>query len=152
MKLIYDFKKYMQKKRYKKLNIGTNSRVNYGVVIDNCQNVFIGNNTYINGGRIHAGLNSKIIIGSDCLISYNIHFRTVSHNYEKKSVLVRNQGNFEKDIIIEDDCWIGYGVQILPGITLHKGCVIGAGAVVTKDVPEYAVVAGVPAKIIKYRK
>lgn len=55
-------------------------------------------------------------------------------------------------IIIGNDVWIGFGAQIMSGITIEDGAVIAAGAVVTKNVPKYSVVAGVPAKIIKYRK
>ena len=55
-------------------------------------------------------------------------------------------------ITIGDDVWIGRRVMLLPGVSIGKGAVIGAGAVVTKDVPEFAVVGGVPAKIIKWRK
>lgn len=54
-------------------------------------------------------------------------------------------------IVIGDDVWIGYGATILSGVTLGKGCVVGARALVCKDVPPYAVVAGIPARIIKYR-
>lgn len=145
-------RKIKRKHELRSLTIGKNSRVTAQVIINNPSNVVIGNNTYINGGRLHVGLNSRIIIGNDCLISYNVHFRTVSHNYINKNELIRKQGEFEKDIIIEDDCWIGYGVQIMPGVTIHRGAVVGAGAVVTKDVEEYSVVAGVPAKVIKRRK
>ena len=59
-----------------------------------------------------------------------------------KNELIRNQGEFEKDIIIEDDVWVGYGAQIMPGVTVHRGAVIGAGAVVTRDVLPYTVVGG----------
>ena len=55
-------------------------------------------------------------------------------------------------IIIEDDVWLGAGAKILKGVTLKKGCVCAAGAVVTCDVPEYAIVGGVPAKVIGWRK
>ena len=54
-------------------------------------------------------------------------------------------------IVVEDDVWIGYGATIMPGVHMGQGCVVGAGALVTKDVPPYAVVGGVPAKIIEYR-
>lgn len=54
-------------------------------------------------------------------------------------------------ILIENDVWIGHGATILGGVTIHNGAVVGAGAVVTKDVPPYAIVAGNPAKIVKYR-
>ena len=55
------------------------------------------------------------------------------------------------DIIVDDDVWIGYGATILSGVHIGQGAVIAAGAVVTKDVPPYAIVGGVPAKVIKYR-
>lgn len=152
MDIIWHIKKKIQDYKYRKVKLGKNSRINLGVNLSNPQNIIIGSNSYINGGDLIAGDNSKIIIGNDCLISYNVHFRTKTHNYEKKNELIRNQGHSEKDIIIEDDVWIGYGAQIMPGCRLKRGCVVGAGAIVTKDVEEYAVVAGVPAKIIKYRK
>ena len=114
-------------------------------------NIYVGDNSYINGGYIIAGENSKIQIGSNCLISYNVHIRTITHNYEKKEKLICEQGNREESIIIEDDCWIGFGAQIMPGIVIKKGSVIGAGAVVTKDTEAYGVYGGVPAKKIKSR-
>ena len=58
----------------------------------------------------------------------------------------------DKDIIIGDDVWIGANVTILKGVTIHSGSVLAAGAVVNKDVPAYAVVGGVPAQVLKYRK
>lgn len=73
------------------------------------------------------------------------------HNYMDKDELIKNQGHTEEDIIIEDDVWIGYGVQIMPGIIIRKGSVIGAGAVVTHSTDPYGVYAGVPAKKIKER-
>lgn len=63
---------------------------------------------------------------------------------------MNNQGGYEKDIVIEDNCWIGYGAQIMPGITIHNGSVVGAGAVVTKDVEKNTVVGGVPATVITH--
>ena len=55
------------------------------------------------------------------------------------------------DIIIEDDVWIGYGATIMSGVHIGKGAVIAANAVVTKNVPAYAIVAGIPAKLVRYR-
>ena len=62
------------------------------------------------------------------------------------------QGMRVSEVIIGNDVWIGMRVIIMPGIKVGNGVVIGAGAVVTKDVPDYAVVGGVPARIIKFRK
>lgn len=149
MSMVWRIKKLIQDYRYRKVDIGDNSRINLGVQISNPQNMKIGDNTYINGGVFSISENSKICIGNDCLISYNVHFRTVSHYYENKNELIRNQGEFEKDIIIEDDVWVGYGAQIMPGVTVHRGAVIGAGAVVTRDVLPYTVVGGCQPKLSK---
>ena len=66
--------------------------------------------------------------------------------------MIRNQGRTEiKPVIIGDDVWIGARAIIMPGIVIGRGAVIGAGSVVTKNVDEYAVVAGNPARVIKYR-
>jgi maltose O-acetyltransferase len=62
------------------------------------------------------------------------------------------QGFYEEKPVVIDDVWIGGHVIILPGVHIGKGAIVGAGAVVTKDVPEYAIVGGSPAKVIKYRK
>lgn len=117
------------------------------------ENVSIGRNTYINNnGFLKAGINSKIIIGDDCLISYCVHMRTDNHNYLDASTKINMQGHEEADIIIGNDVWIGYGAQIMSGVRIGDGAVIAAGAVVTKDVPPYSVVGGVPAKKIKERR
>lgn len=91
------------------------------------------------------------VIGDNCLISYNVHIRTGMHNYQDKNMLIKDQGGSEKDVTIGDDVWIGFGAQIMPGVRIADGCVIGAGAVVTKDTEPYGVYGGVPAKIIKRR-
>jgi acetyltransferase-like isoleucine patch superfamily enzyme len=114
-------------------------------------NITIGENSYINGGSIFASKNAKIIIGKNCLISYNVHLRTDTHGYSDINTLINKQGSIEKDIIIEDDCWIGYGAQIMGGITVGRGAVIGAGAVLTRDAEPYGVYVGVPARKVKER-
>lgn len=121
------------------------------VFFDHCENISIGKGTYINGGMVIAGTNSRITIGNDCLISYNVHIRTTSHAYSSSDILIREQGVIEKDIRIGNNVWIGYGVQILAGVTIGDNCIIGAGSVVTKNVPNNEIWAGVPAKIIKKR-
>lgn len=120
--------------------------------LTNLKNISVGEGTYINSGNIKAGNYGKIVIGQNCLISYNVHLRVDMHNYKDKNILINKQGHSEKDIIIGDDVWIGYGAQIMSGVTIGNGAVIGAGSIVTKDIPEYAVVGGIPARIIKYRE
>src|SRR6185369_13351419 len=69
-----------------------------------------------------------------------------NHNYEDAEKPIRLQGTTSKGIKIEDDVWLGAGVKVLDGVTISKGAVVAAGAVVTKDVPEFSVMAGIPAK------
>lgn len=125
--------------------------VGYSTVLKNAPNIHIGKGTYINGGELYAALSSSIFIGDNCMISYGVIIRTDMHNHDHIDIPMINQGVSVSDIIIEDDVWVGHGAYIMPGVTVHRGAVVGARAVVTKDVPEYAVVVGVPAKIVNYR-
>jgi len=95
----------------------------------------------------HGGLK----IGNNVLIAAHTVIIPANHTFNDKNQLIRSQGDTKKGIIIEDDVWIGSGCQILDGITIGKGAIIGAGSVVTKDVEPYSVVAGVPSKLIKRR-
>jgi acetyltransferase-like isoleucine patch superfamily enzyme len=93
----------------------------------------------------------SIIIGSEVQIAPNCSFFPYDHGVAR-GMPVRKQPLLSRgDIVIEDDVWIGTGVIVLAGVTIGKGAIIGAGSVVTSDVPEYAIVAGVPAKVKKYR-
>ena len=109
----------------------------------------IGENTYIGSGLeiIDATLADLITIGSRVTIAprSTIVVSSGPNNSKLKNIYNRKIGM----IIIEDDVWIGTGVIILPGVTIGQMSVIGAGSVVTKDVPEYTVVAGIPAKMMK---
>ena len=139
-------------KKYKKLIKKSNYELGDKVEIVNPQNITIGVNSYINGGNLIASPNAHIIIGDNCLISYNVHIRTDMHNYSNKNELINKQGHREADIVIEDDVWIGYGAQIMAGVRVCKGSVIAAGAVLTHSTNEYEVWGGVPAKKIKDRQ
>jgi len=77
--------------------------------------------------------------------------RDTNHNFDRLDIPMKNQGFNTAPIIIEDDVWIGHGCVITQGVTIGKGAIVGSNAVVTKDVPELAIVGGVPAKLIKYR-
>lgn len=144
--------KYKQNKYKNKINSSVNVFISGTNDISYMENIYIGKNSYINGkGSISASKNSKIVIGDNCLISYNVHMRTDMHNYLNKNELIKLQGHTEKDIIIGDDVWIGYGAQIMAGLKIGNGAVIAAGAVVTKDVPAYEVWGGIPAQKIKER-
>ena len=96
---------------------------------------------------IHAGVS----IGSNVIMGPSVKIYTRNHNFARKDIPIANQGKLTKPTVIGDDVWIGANVIILPGVSVGKGCVLGAGSVISKDIPEYAVVVGNPAKIIKFR-
>lgn len=111
----------------------------------NANLISIGKHSHINTQCILDG-RGGITIGSSVSISHRVNIMTGSHDYKSSNF----QGIF-KPIVIEDYAWIGVGATILQGVTIGRGAVVCAGAVVTKDVPAYAVVAGVPAQTIGSR-
>jgi len=112
--------------------------------------VSIGDGSNINGNCLLSG-SGGLNIGKNVLIGGYTSITAVNHIYESKDKPIKDQGLSCKGISIEEDVWLGTGVRVLDGVTISKGAVIGAGSVVTKDIPRYAVAAGVPAKVIKYR-
>lgn len=101
--------------------------------------------------NIRAG-GGVIRIGSNCILSQNINIVAANHLIAKDQLMIDQAWDTHKNFVeIGDDVWIGTGVSILPGVKIGTGAVIGAGSVVTKDVEPYAIVAGVPAKFLKYR-
>ena len=113
----------------------------YGTNISLGEDVFINSNCYLMDG-------AKITIGSHVFIGPYCGLYTAAHPLQYR---YRNQG-LEKalPITIGDNCWLGANVSVMPGVTVGNGCVIATGAVVTKDLPDNALAAGVPAKIIRF--
>ena len=136
--------KMILKKCEKNVNIEKGANFGRGNGIEIGDNSGIGINCEVRG---------PLEIGKDVMMGPEVRIMTSSHNTSQTDIPMCQQGHLPKrKVTICDDVWIGTRVIILPGVTIGKGAIIGAGAVVTKDVPEYAVVAGVPAKVIKYRK
>ncbi|NEO99695.1 MAG: acyltransferase [Symploca sp. SIO2E9] len=112
--------------------------------------IAIGKQTYIGPYTCLSG--GDIKIGDNCLIASHSGIYANNHSFADPLRPIRDQGSSFKGIVIEDDCWLGSGVRVLDGVTIAKGSVIGAGAVVTKDIPPYSVAVGVPAKVVSHRK
>lgn len=110
----------------------------------------IGNNSSI-GPYSYIGCSGYIEIGDNVMLSPRVSIYAENHHFEDPSISIKDQGVKRSAIKIEDNCWIASNSIILAGVTIGEGSVIAAGSVVTKDVPAYSVVAGVPAKVIKSR-
>lgn len=107
--------------------------------------VHISQNSYINA-------NGGVWIGKNCLFGSNVSIISSNHNYKDPNTSIRLQGTTEREVIIEEDVWLGINSSVMPGVTIGKGAVIGAGAVVTKNIPPYVIAVGIPAKIVGKRE
>ncbi len=114
-----------------------------GIII--CDNVGINARAYI-GGQGGVTINKNVIIGPDVKIFSENH---VFDNLQKP---IKQQGEKRNEVIIKEDCWIGAGAILLAGVVLGKGCIVAAGSVVNKSFPDYSIIGGVPAKLLKSRQ
>lgn len=129
---------------------GKNVNIEHGADIGTGRHIKIGDNS---GIGVNCWVRGPVEIGKDVMMGPEVIILTYNHRYDRLDIPMRLQGHMPaKKVVIEDDVWIGTRAIILPGVHIGKGSIIGAGAVVTKDVPPYAIVAGNPARIIKYRK
>ena len=132
---------------YRKFSLGTHSVVeSYSCINNAVGDVVIGDHTRIG---IHNTIIGPVTIGSHVNLAQGITVTALNHNFENIKERIDSQGITTKQVVINDDVWIGANAVILPGVTIGLHAVVAAGAVVTTDVPETTVVGGVPAKIIK---
>ena len=110
----------------------------------------IGDHSFI-GAYAVIGSGGGISIGSHVLIGQCVNIHAESHRFTDSTRLIQEQGVSYRGVVIEDDIWIGSKATILDGVTIGRGAIIGAGAVVTKSVPSQAIAVGVPARVIGYR-
>lgn len=108
----------------------------------------IGNRTTIEQ-NCHIIAADKLVIGDDCVISSDVYISDCGHGLENMGASIMQQPLLVKKTTIGNGCFIGTGAKLMPGVTLGNCVVVGANAVVVKDVPEYVMVAGVPARPIK---
>lgn len=148
--LILPFKRAMLKKCGKNCFIGKSSSITY-------KNVSVGNNVSIGKRAEMMATRAEIVIGNEVMIGPGVTIVTGDHRIDLIGRYMRSVGDDEKlpdndkDVVIEDDVWIGCNVTILKGCHIGKGSVIAAGAVCINDIPNYAIVAGVPAKVVRFR-
>lgn len=109
----------------------------------------IGDGTYI-GHRVHISAAEKITLGRNVVLADNVYITDSLHGYQDVSIPVGPQLLVVPGpVIIEDEVWLGYGVSVMPNVTIGKHSVVGSNSVVTKDIPPYSVAVGSPAQVIK---
>lgn len=133
---------------FNKFNIGNNSTIeDYSVVNNGMGNITIGSGSRIGISNVLIG---PLKIGNNVILAQNVVISALNHGYENIEVPIRMQPCSTNEVIIEDDCWIGANVVITAGVKIGKHVVVAAGSIVTKSVPDFSIVAGNPAKIIKH--
>jgi len=126
--------------------VGQNSIIEPPFYCPYGQNIYVGDHVYLNVLCTILDCN-EVRIGDHVMIGPAVQIYTAAHVLEAEA---RSQGwEVAKPIVIEENVWIGGGAILLPGVTIGRNAVVGAGAVVTRDVPENAVVAGNPARVIR---
>ena len=128
-------------------HMGKGSYICPGVVISYPQNVFVGDQVSI-AADVCLGASSRgtITIGDRCAIASGTRIVTPTHD---PNVLPVSSVGINRSVIIGNDVWIGTSAIILPGVTIHDGAIVAAGAVVSRDVPADCMVAGVPARLVR---
>lgn len=130
--------------------MGKNVNIEHGAFFGSGEDIEIGD---FSGLGLRCSVSGPLSLGDNVMMGPDVLIFTQNHNFENTDVPMIRQGNTEKrKVAVGNDVWIAARAIILPGVTIGEGAIVAAGAVVTKDVPPYAIVGGNPAKVIKYRK
>ena len=132
-------------------SVGDNVSIFPDVYLYKIHNLSVGDNVSIQP-LCYLDAGGGISIGNDVSIARNVSIIAFNHKFDDLSVPIKDQGVERKEITIKDNVWIGVNSVLLAGVTVNSGCVIGAGSVVTHDIAENSIAAGVPAKVIKSRE
>lgn len=127
---------------------GKNINIEKGASFGSGKYISIGDNS---GIGVNCDVNSYTTIGKNVMMGPEVKILTHKHIFDNFEVPIREQGYLTDKVEICDDVWIGTRAIILPGVIVGRGVIIGAGAIVTKSIPDYAIVGGNPAKVIRYR-
>lgn len=128
---------------------GKDAIIKKGAIFGKGNKIRIGNNSQIGH---NARVPFDLTLGNDVIMAPDIIIWSVGHEFSRTDIPIRLQGEtVRKPVVIGNDVWIGQRCIIMPGIHIGDHAVIGAASVVTKDVPPYAVVAGIPAKVLRFR-
>lgn len=134
------------------IRLGDGVSVQDGVVLNaNRGRVVLGARSWLGPFCLVYG-NGGVSIGADVLIAGHSSINSVSHRAERCDVPINDQGILSAPVVIEDDVWIGLNAVVLQGVTIGRGSIVGAGAVVTRDIPPWSVAVGVPARVVRRRE
>lgn len=138
-------------------SFGINSEFRPGAYAEACSKISIGSNVVIRPGTFMfadpTDNGGEIVIEDKVLIGPGVHFYTNNHKFDQVDRPIYDQGyplaTVENSIVLKSGCWIGGGVILLQGVTVGLNSVVAAGSVVTKSVPDFTLVGGVPARVLK---
>lgn len=134
--------------------IGKNVSYNYKDLFT-YKNIYIDDDVYIGPGAVFLSSDSTITIGKKVLFGPNVTIITGDHATELRGKymfdITEKQIGEDMPVVIKDDVWVGTGAIILKGVNIGQGSIIAAGSIITEDVDEYAIMAGVPGKLLRYR-
>lgn len=136
---------------------GRNVRIPAGCTFSGCENITVGNSVYFGVNTCVLTTRARLILGNNIMFGPGVTIVTGNHRIDVIGKYMCDITDADKrpeddqDVIIEDDVWIGANATILKGVTIGRGSVVAAGAVVTKSSPPYSVIGGVPAKKISDR-
>lgn len=138
-----------------RIEIGERSTVAIGAIVQGlvsigCDSSVQAYCSIVGGGTVENPV-GRISIGNGVRIATQVVMIGANHRFEDGGRPIHGQGLAYEPIVIEDDVWLAARVNVMAGVRIGRGCVIGAGAVVTKDVPPYSIAVGVPAKVIGSR-
>ena len=135
------------------MHIKGNPRIHPSASLRCGHNIYLGKNSHINQHCcVWASENSKIVLGDDLLMGPGVKIYSSNHSIADNRIPMNRQPFIEKDIIIGNDVWLGSNSVVVAGVKIGDSSVIGAGSVVTKDIPANTIAAGIPARPIKSRK
>lgn len=122
-----------------------------GVMSELGEGISIGHNVGIAAGAF-ISVRGRVTIGDNTIFGPGVKIFSENHNFQDLEIPIYLQGTTKQGVQIGEDCWIGSNAVILDGVHIGNKVIVAAGAVVSKDIPDYAIVGGIPAKLLKMRK
>lgn len=133
-----------------RIRLGDRVTLRRGVVLAGNGRLTIGSGTTINDGSQISAFDS-VQIGADCLFAPRVCVLDIDHRFDSRERPLKQQGYRTAPVVIGDDVWLGANVVVLRGVRIGRGVIVGANSVVTRDLPDFAIAAGAPARVLRMR-